>query len=240
MSHSFNINPDIAKAETLPSIFYKNQDVFDEVKEKIFLKSWQWLGDNSGLKLTNSIQPLTLLDGFLSEPILLTRDSDGKINCMSNVCTHRGHILALGADKVKRIRCAYHGRTFDLKGNFKSMPEFSSTEDFPRDCDNLYKFPLFEWGPFLFAGLNPSFDFDEVISPIKERIGFLPLDQYSFDSSMSKDYLVQAHWALYCDNYLEGFHIPFVHEGLNKVLDYGSYKTELYKYSNLQIGRAHV
>ena len=236
MSHSFSINPDITKAETLPSIFYKNQDIFDEVKEKIFLKSWQWLGDNSGLKLTNSIQPLTLLDGFLSEPILLTRDSDGEVNCMSNVCTHRGHILALGADKAKRIRCAYHGRTFDLKGNFKSMPEFSSTEDFPRDCDNLYKFPLYEWGPFLFAGLNPSFDFDEVISPIKERISFLPLDQYSFDSSMSKDYLVQAHWALYCDNYLEGFHIPFVHEGLNKVLDYGSYKTELYKYSNLQIG----
>ena len=236
MSQSFNINPDIAKAETLPSIFYKNQDIFEEVKEKIFLKSWQWLGDNSGIKLTNSIQPLTLLDGFLSEPILLTRDNDGLVNCMSNVCTHRGHILALGADKVKRIRCAYHGRTFDLKGNFKSMPEFSLTEDFPRDCDNLYQFPLFEWGPFLFAGLNPSFDFEEVINPIKERIGFLPLDQFSFDSSMSKDYLVQAHWALYCDNYLEGFHIPFVHENLNKVLDYGSYKTELYKYSNLQIG----
>ena len=101
MSHSFNINPDIAKAETLPSLFYKNQDVFDKVKEKIFLKSWQWLGDNSGLKLTNSIQPLTLLDGFLSEPILLTRDSEGLLNCMSNVCTHRGNILALGADKVK-------------------------------------------------------------------------------------------------------------------------------------------
>ena len=232
----FQIHKDISKAETLPSIFYKNQDVFEEVKEKIFLKSWQWLGDNSALKLTNSIQPLTLLDGFLSEPILLTRDGNGKVNCMSNVCTHRGHILALGADKVKRIKCAYHGRSFDLQGNFKSMPEFSNTENFPRDCDNLYKFPLHEWGPFLFAGLNPSFDFNEVIKPMKDRVGFLPLDQFSFDSSMSKDYLVQAHWALYCDNYLEGFHIPFVHEGLNKVLDYGSYKTELYKYSNLQIG----
>ena len=83
---------------------------------------------------------------------------------MSNVCTHRGNILALGADKVKRIKCSYHGRTFDLKGNFKSMPEFSLTEDFPRDCDNLYQFPLYEWGPFLFAGLNPSFDFEEVIN----------------------------------------------------------------------------
>jgi len=236
LAPQFNIHKDISKAETLPSSFYKNHDIFEQVKEKIFLKSWQWLGDNSSLKLTNSIQPLTLLDGFLTEPILLTRNENGEINCMTNVCTHRGHILALGPNQSKNIKCAYHGRTFDINGNFKSMPEFEKTKDFPRDCDNLYKFPLVEWGPFLFAGLNPSFDFEEVLKPMNERVGFLPLDQFSFDSSFSKDYLVQAHWALYCDNYLEGFHIPFVHEGLNKVLDYGSYTTELYKYSNLQIG----
>ena len=155
---------------------------------------------------------------------------------MTNVCTHRGHILALGPGKSKNITCAYHGRSFDLNGNFKSMPEFKEAKDFPRECDNLYKFPLSEWGPFLFAGLNPTFDFKEVLDPINERIGFLPLEQFSFDASMSKDYLIQAHWALYCDNYLEGFHIPFVHEGLNKVLDYGNYTTELHKYSSLQIG----
>ena len=236
MTKSFKIHSDISIAETLPSSFYKNHDVFEQVKEKIFLKSWQWLGDNSSLKLTNSIQPLTLLDGFLTEPVLLTRNKGGKINCMTNVCTHRGHILALGPGQSKSIKCAYHGRTFDLDGNFKSMPEFENAKDFPRDCDNLYQFPLAEWGPFLFAGLNPSFDFETILKPMNERVGFLPLDQFSFDSSLSKDYLVQAHWALYCDNYLEGFHIPFVHEGLNKVLDYGSYTTELYKYSNLQIG----
>ena len=222
MAPQFNIHKDISKAETLPSSFYKNHDVFDQVKEKIFLKSWQWLGDNSSLKLTNSIQPLTLLDGFLTEPILLTRNKEGQIKCMTNVCTHRGHILSLGPGQSKNIKCAYHGRTFDLDGNFKSMPEFEQTKDFPRDCDNLHQFPLAEWGPFLFAGLNPSFDFEEVLKPMNERIGFLPLDQFAFDNSLSKDYLVQAHWALYCDNYLEGFHIPFVHEGLNKVLDYGS------------------
>ena len=174
MSPKFNIHKDISKAETLPSSFYKNQDIFDQVREDIFLKSWQWLGDNSSLKLTNSIQPLTLLDGFLIEPILLTRDKEGSINCMTNVCTHRGHILALGPGKSKNITCAYHGRSFDLNGNFKSMPEFKEAKDFPRECDNLYKFPLSEWGPFLFAGLNPSFDFKEVLAPINERIGFLP------------------------------------------------------------------
>ena len=53
---------------------------------------------------------------------------------------------------------------------------------------------------------------------------------------LNKDFIVDAHWALYCDNYLEGFHVPFVHEDLNAVLDYGSYKTEVYEYCNLQIG----
>ena len=56
------------------------------------------------------------------------------------------------------------------------------------------------------------------------------------DNTISRDYLVHSHWALYCDNYLEGFHIPFVHEGLNKVLDYGNYRTEIYDHCNLQIG----
>jgi choline monooxygenase len=47
---------------------------------------------------------------------------------------------------------------------------------------------------------------------------------------------VHANWALYCDNFLEGFHIPFVHKDLNEALDYGEYKTELYDHMNLQVG----
>ena len=50
--------------------------------------------------------------------------------------------------------------------------------------------------------------------------------------------MVEAHWAIYCDNYLEGFHIPFVHDDLNSVLDYGDYETEIDDYFVLQIGYA--
>ena len=49
---------------------------------------------------------------------------------------------------------------------------------------------------------------------------------------------MEANWALYCENYLEGFHIPFVHGSLSAVLDYGSYTTELFRYSSLQVGIA--
>ncbi|GAB5398784.1 MAG: SRPBCC family protein [Aureisphaera sp.] len=232
----FQIHPDIAKAETLPASFYRDQEVFDAIKEKIFLKSWQWIGDENLVRLPQSVHPFVLLENYLTEPLLLTRNEDDAISCLTNVCTHRGNLVALHPGKSKRLICMYHGRRFDLNGKFESMPEFDEAEDFPRPCDHLHKFPLEKWGPLLFVGLNTDIDFSLIIAKMKERVGFLPLEEFSFNEVLSKDFLVHAHWALYCDNYLEGFHIPFVHEDLNKALDYGSYTTEVYEYCNLQIG----
>lgn len=233
---TFFIHPDIAKAETLPASFYKSEAIFERMKEQIFLNSWQWIGDKNLVPLPTSVHPFILLDGFLTEPLLLTRDKEDTIHCLTNVCTHRGNLVALHGGKCKKLVCMYHGRRFDLKGNFVSMPEFETAEDFPRPCDNLHTFPTREWGSLLFAGLNPSFDFATILDTMKERVGFLPLEEFSLNTTLSKDYLVHAHWALYCDNYLEGFHVPFVHEELNAVLDYGNYTTEIYEHCNLQIG----
>ena len=236
MGKKYHINPDIALAETLPASFYKDTSVFELIKEDVFLRSWQFIGDENLVALPQSLYPFTLLDGFLTEPMVLTRDGDNEIHCLSNVCTHRGNKVALHPGNSKKLTCLYHGRRFDLKGIFEYMPEFQEAKDFPRPCDHLHKFPVEKWGPLLFAGLNPLFEFSSVIDKMNERIGFLPLNEFKLDQTLSKDYLVQAHWALYCDNYLEGFHVPFVHEGLNKVLDYGSYTTEIYDHCNLQIG----
>ena len=54
----------------------------------------------------------------------------------------------------------YHGRRFNLNGDFEFMPEFDQTKNFPRPCDHLHRFPLLRWGKLIFAGLNPSFDFN--------------------------------------------------------------------------------
>lgn len=236
MIKNYYINPDIRKSETLPAVFYKDNDTFEALKNDVFLKSWQFIGDENLVRLPQSVHPFMLLETFLTEPMLLTRDKDEHISCLTNVCTHRGNVLALHPGKSKKLTCMYHGRRFNLKGEFEHMPEFKEAEDFPRPCDNLHNFPIRKWGPLLFAGLNPVFDFQQVIDKMKERVGFLPLDKFILNNSLSKDFLVHAHWALYCDNYLEGFHVPFVHEDLNAVLDYGSYKTEVYDYCNLQIG----
>ncbi len=238
MLPKFHIDPDITKAETLPASFYRSPQVFEALKTKVFYHSWQWIGDTDLIENENNVAPLVLLEGFLTEPIVLTKDNEQNMNCLSNVCTHRGNPVVGKAGKNKKLICGYHGRRFRLDGGFEHMPEFGEAVDFPRPCDSLHRFPLCKWGPFLFAGLNPSFDFQEVIDTMNQHVGFLPLHEFKLDKRRGKDYFVNAHWALYCDNFLEGFHIPFVHDDLDEVLDYGNYDTVIHQHLNLQIGYA--
>lgn len=238
MNTNYHVDPEIKKAETLPASFYRDPEAYETIKEKVFLRSWHWVGDDSLVSGESNTHPFQLLPSCLDEPMVLTRNKENQYSCLSNVCTHRGNLVVGQARKANKLICRYHGRRFDLEGKFEYMPEFQEAEGFPRSCEHLHAFALKKWGPFLFTALEPAFDFDPVLQAMDERIGFMPLQKFSLDSSRSKSYHVNAHWALYCDNYLEGFHIPFVHEDLNEVLDYGAYETVLYPHTNLQVGYA--
>jgi choline monooxygenase len=234
--HKFFVDPNIAQAKTLHTDFYFDPFVFEWAKEKLF-SSWQFAGDTDMLARPETCLPFTLLPGYLNEPLLLTKERNGALHCLSNVCTHRGNILVTEACKAAHLRCQYHGRLFGLDGTLQAMPEFKEVQNFPSEEDNLPELPLLQWGKFLFASLKaqePENPFLEMM----ERLQWLPLEEFQFRPELSRDYTVRAHWALYCENYLEGFHIPFVHAGLNAVIDYSHYTTELFRLSNLQFGIA--
>ncbi len=234
----FSIHTDIKKAETLPASFYRDSGLFEAVKDQVFYQSWQFIGDDRLVRNEHHVHPFVFMDGFLTEPMVLTRDNDASIHCMSNVCTHRGNLVAQDAGTQRKLICKYHGRKFGLDGSFESMPGFEEAEGFPRACEDLHQFQLAQWGPLLFARLGGEMDFERIIEQMNVYVGFLPLHEFIHSPAQSKDYLVNAHWALYCDNYLEGFHIPFVHPDLHSVLDAEGYETILGDYFNVQIGVA--
>jgi choline monooxygenase len=218
----FNIHSDISQAETLSSEFYTERSFFYESQEKIFARSWQLVGTTNEV---SNLKPINLLD----TPIVLSKDGEN-INCFSNVCTHRGAILVEKDCQLNGIRCRYHGRRFDLQGKFLSMPEFEETKHFPSEKDDLPKIPFGVWGKFIFASLNPISPLNEFLAEMQRTVKL----SENLKFAGTKDYEVNAHWALYCENYLEGFHVPYVHQGLNSVIDYGSYTTELFRFSSLQ------
>ena len=228
MAH-FEVDPDIRRAKTLPSEFYLDPEYFDLSKEKIFARSWHFLCRESEVE---GLFPATLLPGVLDEPVLLSR-AGGELRCLSNVCTHRGKILVEEACNANLIRCGYHGRRFSLEGKFLSMPEFDGVENFPTEADDLKQMPLANWNGFLFASIDPKDGLDVFIEAAASRI---TVSSGELKLAAKREYRVNAHWALYCENYLEGFHIPYVHKGLNEIVDYGTYSTETFRFSSLQTG----
>lgn len=232
-----DIHADVARAHTPPVEFYTDPAVFALLRERVLARSWHLLTEPA--PVSGAVRPWILLPGCLDEPLLLATDAAGVSRCLSNVCTHRGTILCeKPADNLRSIRCPYHGRRFGLDGRFEHMPEFEGCADFPAESDNLASVPMQHWRGFRFVNLRPAHDFAALVSDMQARVGWLPIEKFRYDPKRSRGYTVQTHWALYVDNYLEGFHVPFVHPALNKALDYGEYTTELFAHSSLQLGIA--
>ena len=232
------IDADIRAASTLPAKVYSDPGYFALQQDRVFAKSWQFAADAERVKAPGHVLPFTLLEGCLNEPLVLASDDDARVRCLSNVCTHRGALVVEGEGHLKSLRCRYHGRRFGLDGSFVSMPEFEETKDFPSEADCLPKLPLERWGPLLFTSLDPAVPFSEWIAPVTEGVSWMPLEEFRRDQKTSRDYLIGANWALYCDNYLEEFHIPYVHAGLSEQLDYSSYYTDVFPHGSLQMGIA--
>ncbi|TMC76399.1 MAG: aromatic ring-hydroxylating dioxygenase subunit alpha [Chloroflexi bacterium] len=234
----FEIDPDIRVARTLPARVYSDPDLFRSQRDSVFARTWQYAGHDDLVKVAGQVYPFTLLPGALDEPLLLTRDMRDQLHCLSNVCTHRGTLVVDGAGHEQQLRCRYHGRRFTLDGRFHSMPEFEATKDFPSPSDDLPQVGLGTWERFLMVSLTPAITFEDAVAPMRARLAGLPFDALVYDAAGARDYLVNANWALYVDNYLEGFHIPYVHSSLAATLDYGEYAVELERYLVLQLGIA--
>lgn len=235
MPTRLDIDPDIRRAQTLPSEVYHHRAWYEHMREQVFARTWHLYPAPLPPVPDHGVQPWNFLAGCLDEPLLLTRDDAG-LHLVSNVCTHRGAILVERAGTTQGLRCGYHGRRFSLDGRFISAPEFEDALDFPRPCDHLAAVPLTEWEGMLFASLEPAHPLADLVAPLRERLAHLPWDRLESAPSLCRDYHVAASWALYCDNYLEGLHIPYVHPGLNRVLDYHAYQTELLPLGVLQLG----
>ncbi len=237
MTHPpIEVDPEVGVASTPPASLYTDEAIFAALRERAFARSWQWI-DAPPLEPAHAC-PVELLGGLLDAPLVVTRDADGVERCLSNVCTHRGYLVCRAPGATRGLRCGYHGRRFGLDGSLEHMPAFEDVTDFPAADDDLARRPLRRLGPLAFTALETPPDFDAWIGFVRERVGWLPLERFRADPDGTRSYDIAASWILYCENYLEGFHIPFVHAGLNEVLEFGEYKVELFPSGTLQVGVA--
>jgi choline monooxygenase len=238
----FDVNPQLECAETLASRFYTDPAILTLEKDCIFRRTWQWVGTLSqpcgevnGRQRTISDPETFFTVDVTGEPVVVVRDKAGMLRAFSNVCRHRAGPIAQGAGCKNVLNCGYHGWTYTLDGRLIGTPEVGGVEFFDRSTMGMVPLRCETWEQFIFVNFAPEGP------PLAEFLGNIPelAREFSFlglSLAERRDYYVNCNWKVYVDNYLEGYHIPIVHPGLMKEIDYPRYRCETFRYHSQQLG----
>ncbi|HYK83591.1 MAG TPA: SRPBCC family protein [Gemmatimonadales bacterium] len=117
----------------------------------------------------------------------------------------------------------------------RGVPHFNRVELFNKQDYGLTPVHLAVWEGLVFVNLarRPG-SLDTVLNGIRARIAPTELGRLRFARRV--DYDVHANWKVYVDNYLEGYHVPYVHPDLFTLYDYESYVTEVHDGYSIQVG----
>jgi choline monooxygenase len=206
----------LAAGATLPASWYSDAEMLRREQDAIFRRSWQYIG-----RADQVAEPGDWFSSYAGTiPIVVTRDTDGEVHALINVCRHRGHLVADGAGNRASLQCPYHAWTYDLDGTLRKAPRSEREPDFDAESFSLLQAQVGSWGPLLFVNPDPD-------SPsLAEALG--PLPGYAESAGVDIDRLrfrerteweIAADWKIAVENYLECYHCPVAHPGFSKVID---------------------
>jgi choline monooxygenase len=197
----------VDSAITLPPDVYRRRDVFPLEHDRVFGHAWVCVGYTSQVDAPGKMLTATVA----GQPVVITKDRDGILRGFYNVCRHRGSIIITSDDKFERFRCPYHSWTYDLTGKLLHCPLF--TTEINKDDYGLLPIRVERYGCFIFVTL------DARAEPLSDFLGDLPsiYSRFPLDELVlvkRKHYAIDANWKLIAENFLEYYHLPWVHPEL--------------------------
>ncbi|HWW60402.1 MAG TPA: aromatic ring-hydroxylating dioxygenase subunit alpha, partial [Thermoanaerobaculia bacterium] len=230
---TYRFDPRLAHASTIPSRYYLDAAVLADEQRNVFARTWQLVGRAEQVRDAGQFFTATIAD----EPLLIVRGNDGELRALSNVCRHRAGPIAKGEGKRPVLQCGYHGWTYALDGRLHVTPEMDGIQCFEREAFTLPKFRVEIWNELVFVNLDPLAP--SLLEFLGDLIADMPPHDYSgFRLAARKDWELDCNWKVYVDNYLEGYHIPIVHPGLFREIDYPNYRAETKRNYSIQFAPA--
>ena len=229
---AFDPDLPLERARSIPASWYTSAEMLEAERTFVFGRSWQMVGRRSQVAATGAY----LTANIAGEPVLVVRGEDGVLRAFYNVCRHRAAPLCTEeCGTVAKLRCRYHGWTYDLAGRLRGTPEFEGVLEFPKEENGLVPVHVGEWGPFVWVNLgNAPEPLEAFLDPLPTWVP----SRAAFDNlawAGRKTYDLACNWKVYVDNYLDGgYHVNTVHPSLAGVLDYRQYTTTCHGRTVLQ------
>ncbi len=226
---SFDPSLPLERARSIPSTWYRDPRLEALERVRVFGDSWQLVARADQLVGPGDFVTVEVA----GEPLLVLRDEVGELRAFFNVCRHRAAcVLGERQGTVRRLRCRYHGWTYDLRGQLRGAPEFDGVEEFRREDHGLAPVAVDRWGPLIFVHLGAS------PPPLRAWLEPLPTHLAGLEDLRffeRKEYVLACNWKVFVDNYLDGgYHVNSVHPALGSVLQYSEYRTECFAATSLQ------
>ena len=196
----------LEQAESLPRWCYTTQEFYDEEVNRIFRKTWNFVGREDEIPSPGDFLTVDLV----GESLIIVRDRAGKIHAFANTCRHRGTRLLSGSGRCPAIRCPYHSWTYALSGELIGTPGMEGVVGFNKADYGLIPVRRESWGGFMFVTLDPD------CIPLTDHLGNAidTFSSYRFGNmicSRRKQYDLACNWKLYIENAMEDYHTATVH-----------------------------
>jgi len=233
---SYDSEAPLEEALTIPASWYTDQNLYNLELQTVFSNSWHFAGRAD--QVTEPGQYVT--SDIAGEPIVLVRGTDGVLRGFFNTCRHHAAaVMTEPEGKANQLRCPYHGWTYTLAGELKGTPDFSGVCNFDRAANGLLPVQTAVWENWVFVRVG---DTDTNLSSatngqpgnnLEEFLGtdlinqIRPLGLGKLHWMERRHYQFDCNWKVFVDNYLDGgYHVPYLHKGLDSVLDYSNYTIE--------------
>lgn len=203
---------------TLPGWIYNDARFHAMERQAIFASSWTIACHISRIPAPGDFVTLNLC----GERAAVTRVGSGleagAIRAFHNTCRHRAHaVIGAASGHCERVHvCPYHGWTYQRDGSLRAIPGGSAADVAqagglpPIECE---VFAGFVWIRFQSSGPSVA----ERLAPWRELLAAYRIA----DMQPNGDPCVEEHavdWKNMMDNYLEGYHVPLGHPGLNRMM----------------------
>jgi choline monooxygenase len=219
---------------TLPWSWYSDPDLLRLEQERIYRHAWQYAGPAEHVASPGDYFACRVGD----VPVLVTRDREGGLHALLNVCRHRGSIVAQGRGNRETLQCPYHAWTYGLDGRLRAAPRSKQETGFDIDGIGLAQLAVETWGPLVFANPDPDAEpLAETLGPVAGIVSDA-LDVGSLRVRRRSEFELACNWKIAVENYLECYHCAIAHPGFSAVVDVSpdAYRLETHEHSSSQFG----
>lgn len=199
-------------AVTAPAAWYRDPQAWAAERARVFAPAWQFVAHQSMLASAGA----WVADELAGWPVLVVRGEDNTLRGFHNVCRHRAGPLVRESAGVCEgaLTCQYHGWRYALDGRLRAARDFGAAGDFdPRDY-SLFPLNVATWRGLVFVSIaQPPMTLEALMAPIDARLG--DVDWADLRIGLRRAHDLACNWKTYVENYLEGYHVPVMHPGLD-------------------------